>query len=408
MRRAAGPLPVLLLALLALPALLAGCSWFTGDDTPGERAATPSIVIDPAPGARQAPTGRGLTVHTTAGTLTGVAAYAGGAPVPGRFDPGRTAWRSDHALVPGRDYAVSVTAAGPGGTRASATGTFRTFTPEKTFKIASVTPSPGETVGVGMPIIVDFDTPVKDRLSVERALEVRTGTPVEGAWHWTGDTRVIYRPRDYWPAGSKVDFVAHLSGVRAAKDVYGTSDHGVRFGVGRRQTSVIDTRTHRMTVERDGKVVQRMAISAGMATTREYTTTSGVHLTMDKANPVRMVSPNRSKGDPGYYDVMIDHAVRISNSGEYVHAKDNVWAQGRVNVSHGCVNARPDQAAWFYDNSLRGDPVVIRGTDRELEWDNGWGYWQLSWAEWLEGSALHDDLVRDSGEDQGDTLRRSL
>ncbi|GAA3130951.1 Ig-like domain-containing protein [Planomonospora alba] len=404
MRRASGLLPTILFVLLAV-----GCTWLTtGDGPPAGRATAPAITIDPAPGSRQAPTGRGLTVRTSAGTLTGVAAYAGGAPVPGRFDAGRTVWRSEHALAPGEEYAVSVTATGPGGARASTAGTFRTFTPEKTFTITSVTPSPGETVGVGMPIIVDFDTPVKDKASVERALTVRTGTPVEGAWHWAGDTRVIYRPRHYWPSGLKVDFVARLSGVRAAKDVYGTADRGVRFTVGRRQTSTIDTRTHRMTVERGGKVVQRMAISAGMATTREYTTTSGVHLTMDKANPVRMISPNRRKGDPGYYDVMIDHAVRISNSGEYIHAKDNVWAQGRVNVSHGCVNARPDQAKWFYENSLRGDPVVIRGTDRELEWDNGWGYWQLSWAEWLAGSALHDDLVRDAGDGRGDNLRRDL
>ncbi|MFC4060828.1 Ig-like domain-containing protein [Planomonospora corallina] len=405
--------------------LAVGCTWFTtGDDTPAGKAAAPVITIDPQPGSRQAPTGRGLVVRTAGGALTGVAAYADGDPVPGRFEAGRTVWRSDHALVPGRDYAVSVTATGPGGARTSTTGVFRTFTPEKTFKITSVTPSPGETVGVGMPIIVDFDTPVRDKASVERALAVRTDVPVEGAWHWAGDTRVIYRPRHYWPSGLKVDFAAHLAGVRAAKDVYGTAGHGVRFTVGRSQTSVINTRTHKMVVERDGKVVQRMAISAGMATTREYTTTSGVHLTMDKANPVRMISPNRRKGDPGYYDVMIDHAVRISNSGEYVHAKDNVWAQGRVNVSHGCVNARPDQAKWFYDTSLRGDPVLIRGTDRELEWDNGWGYWQLSWPEWLAGSALHGDLTRDlahdpaddlahdpardTGSGSGSTLRRSL
>lgn len=86
--------------------------------------------------------------------------------------------------------------------------------------------------------------------------------------------------------------------------------------------------------------------------------------------------------------MMIDHAVRISNSGEYVHAKDNVWAQGRANVSHGCINSRPDQAAWFYATSLRGDPVTITGTDRPLEWNNGWGFWQLPWEKWRLGSAL--------------------
>ncbi|GAA3442471.1 L,D-transpeptidase [Planomonospora venezuelensis] len=382
MRRAAGPLTILLLLLA-----LAGCSP-AGDDR-GAGTAAPVLRIEPRPGTEQAPTGQGLTVRAGSGVLTGVVAYAGDAPVPGRFDATRTVWRSDRPLAPGRDYSVSATATNADGVRASTTGRFRTFTPEQTFRIVSVTPEPGETVGVGMPIIVDFDVPVRDRAAVEKALEVRSSSAVEGAWRWVGETRAIYRPRHHWPAGEKVGFTAYLSGVRAAKDVYGTADHAVRFTVGRAQISTIDTRTHRMTVSRDGKVVQRMAISAGMATTREYTTTSGAHLTMDKANPVRMVSPNRREGDPGYYDVMIDHAVRISDSGEYIHAKDNVWAQGRTNVSHGCINARPDQAAWFYTNALRGDPVIIRGTDRQLEWDNGWGYWQLSWADWLKGSALH-------------------
>ncbi|WP_230878381.1 Ig-like domain-containing protein [Planomonospora sp. ID67723] len=375
---------------------LAGCSSVTTGDDRAAGTAAPVVQIDPRPGSEQAPTTRGLTVRAGAGTLVGVVAYADDDPVPGYFDPTRTVWRSNRPLAPGKDYSVSATATGANGVRGSATGRFRTFTPERTFRIVSVTPSPGETVGVGMPIIVDFDVPVRDRAAVEKALEVSSPSAVEGAWHWSGETRAVYRPRRYWPAGEKVGFTAYLSGVRAAKDTYGTADHAVRFTVGREQISTIDTRTHQMTVRRDGEVVQRMAISAGMATTREYTTTSGIHLTMDKTNPVRMISPNRREGDPGYYDVMINHAVRISNSGEYIHAKDNVWAQGRVNVSHGCVNARPDQAAWFYTNSLRGDPVIINGTDRELEWDNGWGYWQLSWSDWLKGSALHSGPASDS------------
>ncbi|CAM4156179.1 hypothetical protein NORO109296_21285 [Nocardiopsis rhodophaea] len=32
--------------------------------------------------------------------------------------------------------------------------------------------------------------------------------------------------------------------------------------------------------------------------------------------------------------------------------------------------------------------MVITGTDRELEVDNGWGYWQRPWKEWLDNSAL--------------------
>jgi lipoprotein-anchoring transpeptidase ErfK/SrfK len=202
------------------------------------------------------------------------------------------------------------------------------------------------------------------------------------------DSQVIYRPRRFWPADRQVTFTAHLAGVRTGEDTYGTADHTTRFAIGREQISRIDTRTKQMVVRRSGEVVRRMPISAGNGTTHEYTTTSGIHLTMGKTNPVRMVSPGRSKGEPGYYDMLVDHAVRISNSGEYVHAFDNLWAQGRVNTSHGCINAHPDQAAWFYTHSLRGDPVIITGTDRELEWNNGWGYWQLSWKDWVAGSAL--------------------
>jgi hypothetical protein len=43
-----------------------------------------------------------------------------------------------------------------------------------------------------------------------------------------------------------------------------------------------------------------------------------------------------------------------------------------------------DDARWLYENTLMGDILETSGTDREVEWDNGWGYWQLPWAEWQE------------------------
>ncbi|MBX6381646.1 MAG: L,D-transpeptidase family protein [Microbispora sp.] len=369
-----------LLAVLfaVVPALVAGCAVRVPP--------APRIVITPASGAVDAPPEPGLVVRAEGGRLTSVQAYTGRERVPGSFDPARGVWRSSWTLRPGAEYVVNAVATGAQGVTSRLAGRFRTLTPRREVAIASVIPNDGETVGIGMPIIVTFTRPVEDRAAVERALEVRG--PEEGAWRWISSTQVVYRPREMWPAGSDVRFTAHLAGVRAAPGTYGAADRSVAFTVGRAMVSTVDTRTHQMVVRQDGKVVRRMPISAGMATTREYTTTSGIHLTMDKGNPVRMVSPGRHKGDPGYYDMLIGYAVRISNSGEYVHALDNVWAQGRVNVSHGCVNARPDQARWFYEHALRGDPVIVTGTTRKLEWNNGWGYWQLSWPEWLAGSAL--------------------
>jgi lipoprotein-anchoring transpeptidase ErfK/SrfK len=375
MRRAA----ILFVAFL----LICGC----GSDT-AEGPATPPVVhVSPTFDSKRARPDRGLVIRASGGTLTKVAAYESGEPVPGRLDASRTTWRSDWTLKPAAEYTVTATAAGTRGPETVTVGRFRTRPAERTFGIAATAPLPGETVGIGMPIIIDFDTPVEDKAAVERALEVVAEQPVEGAWRWTSDTQVIYRTRGFWTPRQRVTVTAHLAGVRMADGVYGTTDSTFVFTVGRRQTSEVDVRAHRMAVRRDGRTVQDMAISAGLATTREYTTTSGIHLTMEKGNPVRMVSPGREKGEDGYYDLMIDHAVRISNSGEYVHAKDNVWAQGRENVSHGCINSRPDQAAWFYTTSLRGDPVTITGTDRELEWDNGWGFWQLPWEKWIQGSA---------------------
>ncbi|MBP2705561.1 L,D-transpeptidase family protein [Microbispora sp. RL4-1S] len=363
----------------------------------------PRITMSPASGTAGVRPDAPVVVKAEGGRLTSVVAFAGRELLDGDLDASHTVWRSRWTLRPGTEFTVNAVATGAQGVTSRLAGRFRTLRPKREISVASVTPDDRETVGVGMPIIVTFTGPVEDRAAVEKALEVRG--PGEGAWRWAGPTQAIYRPRNMWPSGSRVAFTAHLAGLRTGPGTYGAADRSLSFGVGRATISTIDARTHQMVVRTDGQVAQRMAISAGMGTTREYTTTSGVHLTMDKGNPVRMVSPGRREGEPGYYDMLIGYAVRISNSGEYVHAMDNVWAQGRVNVSHGCVNARPNQARWFYDHSLRGDPVIVTGTARELEWNNGWGYWQLSWADWLAGSALHAP-VREDLAARGGPVRR--
>jgi len=81
--------------------------------------------------------------------------------------------------------------------------------------------------------------------------------------------------------------------------------------------------------------------------------------------------------------------VRISWSGEFVHAAPwSVADQGRANVSHGCVNASTADAKWFYDLSRRGDIVQVVNTPRKLESQNGWTDWNMSWQQWLAGSAI--------------------
>ncbi|MEV4290488.1 Ig-like domain-containing protein [Nonomuraea bangladeshensis] len=389
--------PAVSLALLAAAALTTSCS-STGGNAAGGRpdapeasaSATPEapvVKISPAEGSATVSPDKKIVVAAAGGALENVTVEAGGDEIEGRYNADKTRWISRTPLKPSTDYTVTAKA---GAT--TSTSTFTTAKPQRALQVIDVTPNAkGETLGVGAPIIVTFNQPVADKAAIESALKVDAEKPVDGAWRWVNDTKVIYRTAKYWPAHQKVTFNAGITGIKAGKGLYGTKDYTATLKIGAKQISKVNTRTHMMYVYKDGKRVQTMRISAGMATTREYTTTSGVHLTMERGNPVRMISPGRKKGDEGYYDVMINHAVRISNSGEYVHAKDNVWAQGRQNVSHGCVNARPDQARWFYDTMQRGDVVEITGTDRKLEWDNGWGYWQMPFSQWKKGSALHDD-----------------
>jgi hypothetical protein len=65
-----------------------------------------------------------------------------------------------------------------------------------------------------------------------------------------------------------------------------------------------------------------------------------------------------------------------------------VYAQGHYDVSHGCVNVAPKNAAWIYQNSHVGDPVSIVGTGRQVANGNGWTAWNSSWSDFAKGSAL--------------------
>lgn len=348
------------------------------------------VVITPGNGTKRTRTDRPIVVTATDGTLRSVTVSNKGRKIEGRMSADGRQWRSLWNLAPSTKYHVTAIARGPSGKETTATSTFTTVKPKRTFSAYWVAPSKGETVGVGMPIIVRFDRPISNKAHVERSLEVRMSTPVEGAWYWNGDQEVIFRTREYWPADTKVSVVAHLSGARAAKGVYGTRDLKTDFTIGDAVISTVNTKKHTMTVKKNGKTIKKMPISAGNATTRAYTTTSGIHLTMSMEHHVVMDSATVGipKGHPDYYKLDVYHAVRFSNSGEYVHSAPwSVGAQGRANVSHGCVNASPANAKWFKDMTHRGDVLIVTGTKRELEWNNGWGFWQKSWSEWKKGSA---------------------
>jgi lipoprotein-anchoring transpeptidase ErfK/SrfK len=122
-----------------------------------------------------------------------------------------------------------------------------------------------------------------------------------------------------------------------------------------------------------------------------YTTRSGIKVVLFKDQYRRMTGTSIGipKDDPEYYDLDVYWTVAVTESGEFLHAAPwSLASQGIANVSHGCVGMNTENGKWFYNHSIRGDIVETVGTDKKMELRNGYGDWNLSWSQWLAGSAL--------------------
>ena len=63
---------------------------------------------------------------------------------------------------------------------------------------------------------------------------------------------------------------------------------------------------------------------------------------------------------PEGYKITAQYAVRVTWSGVYVHSAPwSVDSQGYSNVSHGCINLSPDNAAWYFNQVNVGDPIQV-------------------------------------------------
>jgi lipoprotein-anchoring transpeptidase ErfK/SrfK len=346
-------------------------------------ATTVRLTITPAAGTTDASPGRGITVSAVGGRVSRVVVRTAGERVIGKLNAAGTVWHSTWALDVAQHYTVSATAVGGSGTPVTRSSSFRTFLPARTFT-AQVVEGYRQTYGVGMPIILYFDRPIANRAAVERSLQVSTSKPVTGAWYWDVPCRLApvclyFRPRHYWPAHTRVSFTGHLDGVEAAPGVYGHHTLTQTFVIGAPLTVVASTSHHYMNVYRGRRLFAHWPISTGRP---GDDTPNGNYLTIEKANPVDMVGPG--------YNIEVPWSVRFTWSGDYLH--DAYWSvgqQGFTNVSHGCVNMPPADAAIYYQMALPGDPVKIVGSPRAGTWDNGWTMWFLPWKQWLRGSALH-------------------
>ncbi|MBV9204518.1 MAG: L,D-transpeptidase family protein [Actinobacteria bacterium] len=390
LRRAAGLAATAMLTLLAAACTASGHG--TSQVSPAANAHTSAkpappaaeVAITPANGTSHADPSAGITVTATRGTLTNVTVHTSGDAVSGQLGQGGTVWHSRWALDVSQGYTVTATASGSGGRTVTATSTFRTLTPSRTFH-TRIIEGYNQTYGVGMPIILYFSQPITDKAAVEQALQVTTSKPVVGAWYWDEPCNmapacVYFRPRDYWPTGTTVSFTGHLDGVQAAPGVYGYHTLTQAFYIGPSVIAIGNTAAHRTQIYYNGKLLYNWPISSGRP---GDDTPNGSYLTIEKENPVQMTGPG--------YSLSVPWSVRFTFSGDYYH--DAYWSvgeQGFENVSHGCVNLSPADAETYYNLAVPGDPITIVGSPRGGTWDNGYTEWFLSWPQYLRGSALQE------------------
>ncbi|MGA8995638.1 MAG: Ig-like domain-containing protein [Nocardioidaceae bacterium] len=347
-----------------------------------------SIAVNVA--GRRVAVDRTVSLEAQDGTLRRVSVTAGKKSLAGSLGEDGTTWTARGRLEPGTRYQVRAVAVDADGVPNSRTSTFRTMPlslDQQTFP--SFIPVSGETVGVGMPVIVRFDVPVSDKASIEKHLTVTTTSDQPGAWRWISDNEVHYRPKSYWKPGTDVTVEADVNSIPAGKGVYGQLSRTSTFHVGRSVVSKVNAATHQMSTFIDGRLAKRTPITTGKA---GFTTRSGTKVIIEKFRERRMNSETVgiARGSAEAYDIDdVEYAMRLTYSGEFLHAAPwSVGSQGSANVSHGCTGLSTANAGWLYSVSKPGDVVEYTGTDRPMTLDNGYGDWNLPFEEWKKGSAL--------------------
>ncbi|MGC9670505.1 Ig-like domain-containing protein [Planosporangium sp. 12N6] len=362
-----------------------------GGSSPSTPPAPTAAVSFPADGATDVPTSAEIAFTTqnaqsAAVTLTDAA----GAAVEGALRADGSSWVPGTQLKYSTRYTAAVSAVGADGKQATKTVAFTTM--DRPGSFVSVRSQLGDDMiyGVGMPVVINFDSdvPADQRANVEKRLFVSSEPAQEGAWNWFNAHEVHYRPREYWKAGTKLSIRLATGGLPFGGGAYGAADITVRASIGDKFVMTIDNATKMMSVTRNDQEVKTMPVSLGKPSAPS-----------SSGNMIVMVKNEWEWFDSSTYGVPVGSAdgyrtkvfwpQRLTWGGQYIHAAPwSVADQGQRNVSHGCTNVSTENADWLWHQTHIGDPVIVKGTERGLDWGDGWTDWNVSWEEYLKGSAL--------------------
>ncbi|MFF3203297.1 MULTISPECIES: Ig-like domain-containing protein [unclassified Streptomyces] len=370
------------------------------DEAAAKKSSEAQIKITPADGSDNASINNSAAVTVSKGTLTTVTmTTSDGTAVEGELSADKTSWKPTTQLERSTTYKVAAEAKDSGGLVAHENASFTTVSPDNSF-IGNFTPEDGSTVGVGMPVSINFNKEITNKAAVQKGVTVTSTSGQEVVCHWFSTQRMDCRPEDYWKENSTVTLKLALDGVEGADGVIGVQQKTVTFKIGRNQVSYVDAKTKQMKITHNGAVIKTIPISAGSPDNKTY---EGQMVMSEKFKETRMNGATVGFTDDdgkGEYDIKdVPHAIRLTNSGTFVHG--NYWGAksifGSVNTSHGCVGLSDTKGAndsgtagyWFYTNSIVGDVVVVKNTgDKTVSPDNGLNGWNMDWAQWKAGSAV--------------------
>ena len=364
---------------------------------------TVRMTMTPAAGATGVPPAEPITVTVFHAELDEVALTGSdGSTIDGTIAEDKHSWTATDRPKYGVKYTLTGTARATDGTRQPLTGTFTTIEPKDTMRAAVQIPN-GQTVGIAAPIVITFAAAVANRAAAERNLHV-TATDakdqpidIEGSWGWMQDediqgngtkqSRAHFRPKEFWPAGTKVHLEANLYGINYG-DGWGRENVVRDFAIGPALKVVAKVSSHRLLVVQDDNVIENFAVAYGVPASVDdgRTTVSGIHVITEKLDLKVMCNPKY-----GYCGFKAYWAVRMNNNGEFIHANQEVADKGllgKENVSHGCVNMSLKDAETFYKMVYYGVPVDVEDTgvpmtQADYIWD-----WTVPYTQWKTFSAV--------------------
>jgi lipoprotein-anchoring transpeptidase ErfK/SrfK len=338
-----------------------------------------TFAIGPADGTANLPITAEVDTKVTGGTITSVALTdEAGRAVAGELREDKTSWVPAQPLEHSRRYTATVTATAQRGETETKTTTFATMPRPGGSRVGSgLYVFTGNTYGTAMPVVVEFESAIPEsaRASATRRLFVKTDPPQPGRWHWHSAKMVLYRAENYWKPGTSITVRSALSG-HPIGDRFGDMDRAATVKIADRSLVLdVDNATKQMNVLRDGQVIRTMPVSLG----KPKTPSSSGHMVIMEKSESTIFDTTATDGPDGYR-IRIDYAQRLTWGGEFVHSAPwSVRDQGVRNVSHGCVNVSADQALWLFQQTMVGDAVIVRGTERALQAGNGWTAWDIPW-----------------------------